>query len=184
MSDHNATAEIVCRKCGARKKRIAGRNECRPCRAEYMREYYRANPEYRERIKAQMREKHKNPEWVIAQRPKQRDKQRKRRADPGNRAVANLRTAIRCAIKRGGGVKCQRTTDIIGYHPRLLAEWARAQGYDAGYHIDHIVPFAEWRRRYPNDIVAQMRGAWNTANLRIIPAAENLAKHAKVVSLV
>ena len=49
---------------------------------------------------------------------------------------------------------------------------------DRGYHIDHIKPLSSFDVRSARD--AAFRECWAIGNLRLIPAAENLAKGSKI----
>ena len=54
------------------------------------------------------------------------------------------------------------------------------EAFIEGYHLDHIHPLSRYAVKYITD--ESFRACWAIDNLRMIPAEENLAKGAKVLS--
>lgn len=67
----------------------------------------------------------------------------------------------------------------MGRAPADVAKQAIGMGWRPGYHLDHIVSFAELRRKYPGDEKRVQREAWKSCNLQVIPALDNIRKSDK-----
>jgi hypothetical protein len=111
----------------------------------------------------------------------------RRASDPGfvthKRVSARVREWL--GTKRGG----KRTFDLLGYTlPELKAhlerQFAKGMGWHNTdeWHIDHIIPLAEFRVSGPDD--PELRRAWALPNLRPLWARDNLQKRDKRTHLI
>ena len=144
----------ICSKCKEEKelvhfnKRINSKDghrfECKLCQRKNGREYFYA---HREQYKQQATAwKLKNPEKY-----KERTKyyNKKKHSTPLGKIKHSLNTRIRDMLKLQGGVKEEKTYDLIGCSPEQLREHIEKQftegmtwdnyGY-YGWHLDHIIP--------------------------------------------
>lgn len=124
----------------------------------------------------------------------------KRRSD---NVAARLKHHTATRVKDQLGSLCppnltSRLEFLIGYRFERLAKILRAElkerepdkklrdALDEGYHVDHIHPLSRYQvirvdengKKYVD--WDEFRRCWDPSNLRAIPAAENLAKGAKV----
>jgi len=89
-----------------------------------------------------------------------------------------------------GGKQTLRTFDVLGYNVEELKRHLERQftgnigwgNYGDYWHVDHIVPLKDFVIEKMGD--REMRAAWALSNLRPLPAAENLRKHASRLFLV
>ena len=95
--------------------------------------------------------------------------------------TTNLRTLIRSAIKRGGGVKSIKSESLIGCSVKecrdhIEKQFKNGMGWEnwdlEGWHIDHIRPCSSFNMKE----VAQQRIAFNWRNLRPLWSTENIQK--------
>lgn len=88
-----------------------------------------------------------------------------------------------------------RIEELLGYRVKTLTRHLRQDlqkrepgktlrdALDEGYHVDHIHPLSAFPVIYSGEVDWSIfRDCWALTNLRAIPAAENLAKGAKVMS--
>ena len=154
--------KITCRECGEVKPQCKPRYlVCRECHC------------------AKRRAKRaENPEWY-------RGVARARyHGNPAENVKRKVRARIRCTILDAGGTMAYAPEHYLGYPVARIVAWVEKQGgIPRGYEFDHIVSFAEMRRRYPGDILRQQREAWKLVNLRLIPAPQNRAKSAEKIFL-
>lgn len=108
------------------------------------------------------------------------------RYDPRYLLNARMRVAIRKALK--GGKAGRSWEGIVGYTVddlRRHIERQMPKGYTLDdmfggrIHLDHIVPKSTFNVEDPKEL----RSCWSLANLRPLPAVENMRKGAKLLSL-
>ncbi len=103
----------------------------------------------------------------------------RRAVDAGFRLAGRLRTRVRCALKRQGGVKSQRTLELIGCSVAHLRGWIEPQ-FKKGmswsnmgrWHLDHIRPCASFDLTNSE----QQRVCFNWKNLQPLWARDNQMK--------
>lgn len=166
-------------------KEIQKRHRASPKRKAWESAYY-ARPEIQERLKA-YRAKHfrANREKVYANR------RRNIKAWVGKcETEGALNYKIHCklgsrmsnAIKRHSGVKAAKTMELIGCtvimvraHLESLFKPGMSWENYGKWHVDHIIPCAEFDLRQPE----QQLACFNWKNLQPLWGAENIAKGAK-----
>lgn len=100
-----------------------------------------------------------------------------------------MKSAVRSALKRYAkrGKAGTSWTEIVGYDVETLAKWLKKtipvgwtwDDYIAGrLQIDHIVPVSVFNFSDPSD--HDFKRCWGLKNLRLLPAAENMNKRAKL----
>jgi hypothetical protein len=136
----------------------------------------------------------KNREQILAARKlpeareARREKERARRiSDPQFVLDDRMSVNIRLALKR---MKAGRSwesivgytlADLVSHLERQFAKgmcWANI----GEWHIDHIRPRSSFQ--YTSDADPQFKACWSLANLQPLWAADNLKKHAKILTLV
>ncbi|MBA7591448.1 hypothetical protein ES708_33605 [subsurface metagenome] len=72
-----------------------------------------------------------------------------------------------------------KLVDLIKHLKKTIPETYNWQGYLSGnLHIDHIIPISAFNFTRPEHI--DFKRCWALKNLRLLPAKENLIKHAKL----
>lgn len=109
---------------------------------------------------------------------------RRREAHPTARIMDKIRASVSQCLKNGKGGRSWEA--LLGYsRDELLAHlartipdgWAWADYISGALHLDHIIPISAFKIESERDL----RACWALSNLRLIPAAENLRKGAKLL---
>ena len=114
---------------------------------------------------------------------------------------ARLRHHIATRVQDQLGDRCpeditRRLEVYLGYRIQALVKWLREdlknregsdrslrQALNEGYHVDHLYPLSKYKVVDEHGVVDwdEFRRCWDISNLSAIPAADNLAKGAKVI---
>lgn len=151
------------------------RSQCKTCRSKAKKIYRDAN---KERINAQSREYSSRPE--VKEKAKRTPEQKRRRniierkrwrEDEHYRTYLNLCNGLNSML--AGKAKTCRTMQYVGCSIEELVDHLNESRPDTDepLHIDHIIPKSLY-----NLTEKDLCRCWNYANLRLIPASQNLAK--------
>lgn len=168
-------------------KVLANRQRFAKAHPEKLRAYTRAYAKAtREKVHAATAKWAKaNPELKRAAR---RRSHHKLHADPAYRLKQRTRHAVIRAIRTRCGTKHRPTFDVLPYNPQQLVAHLTSTlpegvtldtALAAGYHIDHIVPVSAFNFTTTAD--TDFLRAFALANMRLIPAMENIRKNDKLL---
>lgn len=127
-----------------------------------------------------------NKEWAEANKEKMlgysRASKARRRKNPIHRVHSSIGSQMRNALKtRKGGRRWESIVgytldDLVAHLERQFTKGISWDNYGTGWHIDHIVPQAEFDMDVGDDAV---RACWALTNLRPLCAIKNASKGAK-----
>lgn len=149
--------------------------------------YRAANPE---RVKEWERRRDKeaqrvrNRAWKEANPERTREHSRKRLRSPTGRLNNRMRARLHRTL-RAGGASVMRNLGytIAELKSHLEKQFLSGMGWEnmGEWHIDHVIPLAAFKFETHED--PDFARAWSLTNLRPLWAADNLAKNAKVLTL-
>ena len=152
-----------------------------PFQREISRMAYRSNPGKYARLAKEIRKRRTDLQKDLAKKYAREYARKKAKTDPIWRARKVMRTRIGAAIIRGGGVKSQKTMQLVGCDVQSLRLHLEKQfkpgmtweNYGKfGWHIDHIKPCSAFDLTDP----AQAEECFHFTNLQPLWAFENLSK--------
>ena len=167
--------------------------QCKECKLEYWKEYYKEHTEKKIEYERKYRKEHKVEINKYDRKYNQEHKEEKgqwqktrRVTDPSFRLNAIMSSAIsrikNPSIKQGRSWKNlvpYTLTQLKKHLKRSLPKGYTWKDFMQGkLHIDHIHPLAIFQYEKPEDLGFQI--CWGLDNLRLLPAKENMRKHAKL----
>jgi len=170
----------------------AVRERHRERQREWHRQQYYTNPEYRERKRKRDRERQRSEKFLADLRNRRKNDAFFRLSDNFRRSLKNQKQRLQLDIDgttRHLGYDLQQLYDRLD---RSLAEFAAKwperwcpysaeQALDAGWHLDHIRPLAEYRAEVregatEDELRAVLERANRLENLRLLPPDMNLGR--------